>query len=115
VTWVDTDFFPIDTAFYVKTLEVPLLWAYFLLKSLPLESMNTDSAVPGLNRSNALALEVARPTESVLSEFNRQALALIESAGRIHEEIDQLRRTRDELLPLLMSGKVRVRPEGVSA
>lgn len=33
----------------------------------------------------------------------------------LSRENEQLRRTRDELLPLLMSGAVRVRPEGVAA
>jgi type I restriction enzyme S subunit len=46
--------------------------------------------------------------ESALAEFDAAFTAL-------YAENETLRRTRDELLPLLMSGKVRVRPEGVSA
>jgi len=115
VTWVDADFFPIDTAFYVEANRVPMSWAYFLLKSLPLASMNTDSAVPGLNRANALALRVAVPDVDALRNFDMRASELLEGVRELQAENQQLRRTRDELLPLLMSGTIRVRPEGVAA
>jgi type I restriction enzyme S subunit len=115
VTWVDTDFFPIDTAFYVETIRVPLTWAYFLLRSLPLGAMNTDSAVPGLNRANALAVEVRVPDYAALQEFDSRTSVLMQAARDVRVENEQLRRTRDELLPLLMSGNVRVKPVGVVA
>ncbi len=115
VTWVDADFFPIDTAFYVHRDRVPMSWAFFLLQSLPLDTMNTDSAVPGLNRANALALRVLVPDSDTLHDFDVVASELIGGARVLRAENEQLRRTRDELLPLLMSGAVRVRPEGVAA
>ena len=48
-----------DTAFYVKqdTIE-DTYFTYYLLSTLGLEGMNTDAAVPGLNRDNAHRLEV---------------------------------------------------------
>jgi type I restriction enzyme, S subunit len=115
VTWVDADFFPIDTAFYVHRDRVPMSWAFFLLQSLPLDTMNTDSAVPGLNRANALALRVLVPDSDTLHDFDVVASELIGGARVLRAENEQLRRTRDELLPLLMSGAVRVRSEGVAA
>lgn len=42
-------------------------------------------------------------------------LPLRDAADEAFETAESLRRTRDELLPLLMSGAVRVRPEGVAA
>ncbi len=45
---------PIDTTFYVKSsLKSDLRFLYYMLKTLGLEHMNSDSAVPGLNRSSA--------------------------------------------------------------
>ena len=56
------EFWPIDTTFYmVKESIEELYFAYFLLKSLHLEQMNSDSAVPGLNRDNAHALPIRIP------------------------------------------------------
>ncbi len=59
VYWENKDFFPIDTVFYVVPKgDNNLRFIYYLLKSLPLEDMNTDAAVPGLNRNNAYRLDV---------------------------------------------------------
>ena len=52
-------FWPIDTSFYVtKSNFYELVYTFYLLKTLGLEKMNSDSAVPGLNRANAHALEI---------------------------------------------------------
>ncbi|WP_126457071.1 restriction endonuclease subunit S [Pseudomonas aeruginosa] len=53
IYWEDRPFFPIDTVFFVKT-DKPLTYCYYLLKTLGLEEMNTDAAVPGLNRGECL-------------------------------------------------------------
>lgn len=47
--------------------------------------------------------------------FDERVKALMATCRELALENAQLRRTRDELLPLLMSGAVRVRPEGVAA
>jgi type I restriction enzyme S subunit len=66
VTYSSEPFWPIDTAFYVE--DQPdirdVRFTYYLLKTLNLHLMNTDSAVPGLNRDNAHALEVHVPPMS---------------------------------------------------
>ncbi len=64
-------FWPIDTSFYIEKESIEELWfAYYLLKSLGLENMNSDSAVPGLNRDNAHALPIKIPEK----EEDRKAL-----------------------------------------
>ncbi|EKO3613105.1 restriction endonuclease subunit S [Vibrio metschnikovii] len=58
-------FWPIDTSFYVEKDSIEeLYFTYYLLKSLGLEHMNSDSAVPGLNRDNAHALAIRIPENS---------------------------------------------------
>ena len=53
---------PIDTTFYVTGSEqIELRYAYYLLHTLPLATMNNDSAIPGLNRSQAEAIKVCVP------------------------------------------------------
>ena len=53
---------PIDTTFYVTGSEqIELRYAYYLLHTLPLATMNNDSAIPGLNRSQAEAIKVCIP------------------------------------------------------
>jgi type I restriction enzyme, S subunit len=97
VFWVSQDFFPIDTTYYVlpKNKNVDLRFTFYLLRSLPLKKMNTDAAVPGLNRDNAYRLDVAFPDpetqERIVSflsayddliENNQRRIALLEKAAR---------------------------------
>ena len=105
VTWVSADFFPIDTAFWVDTRESPL-FVYFSLVNAGLEHMNTDSAVPGLNRENALSVEVPWPEDSSVKAFESSSRILWAAADELDIEATEARTTRDELLPLLMSGRV---------
>lgn len=56
-------FYPIDTVFYIdKTkIQTDLKYLYFLLKTLNLSSLNSDAAVPGLNRNQALKVKIQIP------------------------------------------------------
>lgn len=98
VFWEPNDFFAIDTAYHVapKADKVRLKYLYYLLKHLPLSSMNSDAAVPGLNRDNAYAVKVSLPDlptqeriASILSAYddlienNRRRIALLEQAARL--------------------------------
>jgi type I restriction enzyme S subunit len=92
------DFFPIDTVYFVRPNEekISLEYAYYLLKSLPLASLNSDAAVPGLNRDRAYALQVKVPEPNQqnrivgflsqyddLIENNRRRIQLLEQAARL--------------------------------
>ena len=74
VTYSAEPFWPIDTAFYVEDQPAvrDIRFTYYLLKTLDLHLMNTDSAVPGLNRENAHALEVRVPSiqmQKIIADF----------------------------------------------
>ena len=51
--WEDRPSFPIDTTFFVSPKAVPLTFCYYTMIGLGLDQLNTDAAVPGLNRDNA--------------------------------------------------------------
>lgn len=62
VEYSEKPFWPIDTTFYVEeSPERDIKFTYYLLKSLPLQEMNSDSAVPGLNRNAAHNLKIKVP------------------------------------------------------
>lgn len=66
------DFYPIDTTYYVKTKNnCSLLFAYYLLQTLGLEKMNTDAAVPGLNRQNFYHLEVPFYSSDLIEKYTK--------------------------------------------
>jgi len=111
VIYLYENFYPIDTTYYVKTKvnSRELLFEYFLLKLLNFEDMNSDSAVPGLNREIALSTELSIPPENKINSFNRIASTLFQKIKFNLNQILTLTQLRDTLLPKLMSGEVRVK------
>lgn len=111
IYWSQQDFFPIDTTFYVslKPSELSMEYVYFALQDLGLQHMNSDSAVPGLNRANALAATLRVPGAREISRFTSSAKELFKLKYQHEKESISLAALRDTLLPQLMSGKLRVR------
>ena len=110
VIYLFENFFPIDTTYYIKSkIESDgLLYEYFLLKTLNFEEMNSDSAVPGLNRDIALSTEIQIAPLDKLHKFNKLASAFITKLSANSNNIRTLEKLRDTLLPKLMSGEVRI-------
>ena len=106
--WEDRPIFPIDTVFYVVPKRAALSFCYQLLLSQPLAHMNTDAAVPGLNRNNAYRLEFPWPGSRLTNTFESFASPLWKKRTANLREIDTLSHSRDLLLPKLMSGEIRV-------
>ncbi|MFW6597102.1 restriction endonuclease subunit S [Propionibacteriaceae bacterium Y2011] len=94
VTWVDGPAWPIDTAYFVKPKREDLdrRWAYWMLRSLRMETMNKSAAVPGLNRDDVYRLNVTLPP---LPEQRRIAAIL--------DHADALRAKRRQILTNLDS------------
>lgn len=105
--WEDRDFFAIDTVFYVVP-KTRLSFLFYMLETLGLEHMNTDAAVPGLNRNNVYRLERVfgcEATRNAFADFADQFRAMIRNN---EQENQTLAATRDLLLPKLMSGDLRL-------
>jgi len=104
------NFYPIDTTYFVKSKigSVGLFYEYFLLKTLNLEEMNSDSAVPGLNRDIALSSEINIAPIEKIKEFNRLCAMYFLKIKSNQTQIQSLTKMRDTLLPKLMSGEVKV-------
>ena len=85
-----------------------LYFEYFLLKSIDFHRMNTDSAVPGLNRNIAHNIQLLLPPIELISQFNHLVFPMFQKICTNLAQIKTLEKIRDSLLPKLMSGKVRV-------
>lgn len=111
VHWAPGPFFPIDTTFYVepKVEEASQVFCYFLLKTLRLDEMNSDSAVPGLNRNEAYTAAVKRPATAAVQRFSERAGQFFSLASQTERDSKALAATRDTLLPQLMSGKLQAK------
>lgn len=111
--WEDRPFFPIDTVFYVKT-DKPLSYCFYLLQTLGLQGMNTDGAVPGLNRNNVYRLSAVLPPDHVLKAFDETATVIREKIFANKQQAQTLTTLRDTLLPRLISGQLRL-PDAAAA
>ena len=111
VTWVNTDFFPIDTTFFVvpKNTKRNLYFLFYALKGQNLPSMATDSVVPGLNRNLAYMNKQVMPADQIVEHFNRYVGTIFARSYSLEEESRTLATLRDALLPKLISGHLRVK------
>lgn len=106
--WEDEPFFPIDTTYYVRPLAAPLTFCYYAIQPLGLEKMNTDAAVPGLNRENVYRLELVLPDSATLQLFDIEATTL-RKAMRVNSGANKsLAALRNTLLPKLFSRELSV-------
>lgn len=112
INYCFSNFFPIDTTFYItsKRGSKGLYFEYLLLKVMNLVEMNTDSAVPGLNRNMAHGIEILIPPNELIVKFNTQAEPFFTRILLIHKQLNTLERLRDNLLPKLMNGEIKIKP-----
>jgi type I restriction enzyme S subunit len=80
---------PIDTTFFVTgSDDIDIRFAYYLLQTLPFKTMNNDSAVPGLNRTQAESIVVSIPTL-------HEQQAISETLGALDDKIESNLRVID--------------------
>ncbi len=103
VFWSATDFFPIDTVFYIDSDRASLYLYYALLHKT---FVSTDVAVPGLNRDYAHSHLILIPARPILQSFEDVAGPLHAQVTKLQHYNDQLASARDLLLPRLMSGEI---------
>ena len=107
VLYVQEDFWPLNTTLWVKAFpRSEPLFAYFLLGSLGLKQFNSGAAVPTLNRNDVHGIPVVVPPRDVQRCFQEITGSMLGQARMLTMKIANLRRTRDLLLPRLLSGQI---------
>lgn len=111
VTWAPTDFFVIDTAFYVvpKAICCSFHFLYHALQMHDLASLGADSAVPGLNRNFVYGNWQVTPPRNVIEAFDRTVKPLFVQSNQLTLQSRTLAAIRDTLLPKLITGELRVK------
>lgn len=106
IFWSDSGFWPIDTVYFVRA-DLPLRFLYWELQHK--RFLNSDSAVPGLNREQAYSLPVILPPSELIQRFVDAVEPMGMLASTLRRQVETLRTTRDLLLPRLMSGQLTLR------
>lgn len=105
VFWSEENYYPIDTTYYIDR-EQSNLYLYHALKNIGF--MNTDVAVPGLNRSFAHSRTLIIPNQKYLDLFENLAKPIYQQISKLNQYNKKLSQARDLLLPRLMNGEITV-------
>lgn len=103
VHWSSCDCWPIDTVYFIDA-ETSNLYLYCALQHM--QFINTDVAVPGLNRDMAYSRPLLMPKQKILDDFLESISPLHLQKEKLHEMNQKLAQARDLLLPRLMSGEM---------
>lgn len=76
-----------------------------------IRSKNANAAQPGINQQTVGGLEMTLPDEKTAANFERLVEPLLAEIINLSKRIQNLRRTRDLLLPRLLSGQVELSVE----
>ena len=109
VLYIQEDFWPLNTSLWIK--EFPNsepLYAYFLLSSIDLKQFNSGAAVPTLNRNDIHGVKVLVPPRNLQKHFQEITGIMFSQSRTLTLQTQNLRRTRDLLLPRLLSGQINV-------
>ncbi|HCG9608302.1 TPA: restriction endonuclease subunit S [Vibrio parahaemolyticus] len=100
-------YWPLNTTLYVREFRIcGPYYAYHLLRSLDLKSLNSGSAVPSLNRNFVHSTNVCHPDSNVLAKFEEIVTPLFEKMVANNEQNKSLSELHDTLLPKLLSGEI---------
>ncbi|MCK4207532.1 restriction endonuclease subunit S [Brucella pituitosa] len=103
--WAPRDFWPIDTVYYVSP-DRSDFFTYYALQNVTF--INTDVAVPGLNRDYAHSRKLIVPSKQFLTAFNEQARGMYSQIDVLQRQVAELAKARDLLLTRLMDGRLEV-------
>jgi len=104
-----TKYWPLNTTLYVRNFKAcGPYYTYFFLKMFDLEAINSGSAVPSLNRNNVHNIPTLIADANLLERFENITKEIFGKIKFNDSQVETLSKTRDTLLPKLMSGQVRV-------
>ncbi|TAK54995.1 MAG: restriction endonuclease subunit S [Gammaproteobacteria bacterium] len=109
VHYVQEDFWPLNTALWVKEFRrVGPLFAVFLMRAMDLKQYNGGVSVPTLDRKTVHRTEILIPRKTLLALFDNFTTPLFRQINSLAAQVEKLRAARDLLLPRLMSSEIAV-------
>ena len=115
VNYSECDLFAIDTTYFVdkKSTKANIRWLYYLLIWCRLDRISKDSAVPGLDRTDALNTLVPVPygaeQERIAKQLDIETAEVNDAITKVEDGIKLIREYRDRLIADVVTGQVDVR------
>lgn len=109
VYYVQDDYWPLNTSLWVNEFRrATPAYAYQLLKTQSLHTLNAGSAVPTLNRNHVHNRLAILPPPQLVAHYTEHVEKLLMQQDANSKQITALRDLRDTLIPRLVLGKLRV-------
>jgi len=110
IHWVDEDFYPVDSTFYVNIHDknINLFFMFYTLQRMKISRLSSSSAVPGVNRNAIYNRRIIIPNSKDLLNFEKNIYSVFSIIFCLKKKNLILKKSRDLLLPKLISGKIDV-------
>ncbi|HMY21001.1 MAG TPA: hypothetical protein PKA58_31975 [Polyangium sp.] len=110
---IHVPFWPLNTTLFAKEIKARnVCWLFYHLKSVDFAGQNGAGAVPGVNRNALHLIPCAIPPDALQEKFGAFANPVHKQLVALERSTTTLRRTRDMLLPKLISGEIEVDAAG---
>ena len=83
-------------------------YVYFILRSAHLQDFNVGSTQPLIRQSDIKEIEISLPDENILNIFETKCQTIYKKISNNKEQIHNLSKQRDILLPKLMSNEINI-------
>jgi type I restriction enzyme S subunit len=105
VSLINTDFWPIDTTYYIKVLkkEIDLKWLFFALVKLNLPKLSLADVVPGLKRELVYALNLPLPPLPEQKKIAEILSTVDKAVEKVDEAIEKTERLKKGLMQELLT------------
>ncbi|MEM3556078.1 MAG: restriction endonuclease subunit S [Candidatus Micrarchaeia archaeon] len=111
VSWIDQDFWPIDTTYYVKPKisNIFLRWLFYKLTYLNPAKFHLADVVPGLKRELVHSLKMSLPSLSEQQKIVEMLSSVDEKLELERKRKEKLERIKKGLMNDLLTGRKRVK------
>lgn len=104
ITWVDTNFWPIDTTYYIESKQpLDIRWLYWKLHTLGLDRLDSSTGVPGLNRNDAYGFSVEIPEQKEQHRIAEILDTIDDAIQKTEQLIAKLKQIKQGLLHDLLT------------
>lgn len=106
ISLISTDFWPIDTTYYVKILKnVDLKWLFFALVKSNLPKLSLADVVPGLKRELVYALKLPLPPLPEQKKIAEILSTVDKAIEKVDSAIEKTERLKKGLMQELLTGR----------
>lgn len=111
IMYVNEAFWTVDTMFYSE-MKIPhcAIFIFYSIRDLDFTRWDSGTGVPSMTASTLSTISIISPNSQHITKFDLTVKPLYHRMLQVNNEIEELKKQRDELLPLLMSGQVSVTP-----